>query len=149
MPRLNANRGQFLLSFGFIYLAIGLTYMFVKQPVQITHAMAWMPAWSTIQVCGLAWVITGVIAMVMAFVPIPYDRFGFMALAGWATAWATAWAISWVIGDSPVGYIAALVYGALGMASLSVSGMANPVRRRLSDPGVGVRRRVEPPRKTQ
>lgn len=130
--RLNGARGQFLLSLGFIYLAIGLTYGLVKQP-ELAHAMKWMPSWATIQVCGVVWIVTGCIAMVMAFVPIPHDRFGFMALAGWSSAWAIAWAVAWGLGDSPVGFIGFLVYAAFASAALSVARMTNNVRRRVAE----------------
>jgi hypothetical protein len=129
LPRLNGRRGAFLLSFGVIYVAIGLNYIIVDPGSAVRAAMAWMPAWSTIQVCGLAWCAAGLVAMVSAFARMPRDRFGFIALAAWSTAWAIAWAIAAALGYAPRGYVGALVFATLTVAPMAVSGLPNPVRR--------------------
>lgn len=125
-PRLNDNRGQFLLAFGIIYLAIGLSYA-LDPGETATRSMAWMPAWSSVQVCGIAWLLAGATAMIFAFTPIPRDRFGFMALSAWSTAWAIAWAISQALGYNHRGYVSALVFAVLALAVMIVAGMRNPV----------------------
>lgn len=125
-PRLNGNRGQFLFAFGLIYLAIGLSY--ALDPGQtVTASMAWMPQWSSVRVCGIAWLLAGATAMVYAFTPIPRDRYGFMALSAWSTAWAIAWAISQTLGYNNRGYISALVFAVLALAVMIVAGMRNPI----------------------
>lgn len=129
-PHLNGNRGQFLASFGIIYLAIGLTYVFVEPGPVLRHSMAWMPEWSSLQVCGIAWAAAGLVAMVFAFTPIPVDRFGFMALSAWSAAWSIAWALSWVLGYNPRGFVSVLIFAVLTRAVMIVAGMRNPVARR-------------------
>lgn len=125
-PRLNGSRGEFLLSFGVIYLIIGLNYTLGTQPPNLVQAMAWMPDWSSLQICGLAWSISGLIACVFAFAPIPADRFGFMALAGWSAAWSIAYLVSGVFGYER-GFAGALVFVVLTRAVMLVAGMTNPV----------------------
>lgn len=129
MPTLNGRRGAFLLSFGVIYVAIGLNYMFIAADATIRHAMSWMPAWSTIEVCGAAWAAAGVVAAVSAFLPMPRDRYGFIALAAWSSAWAIAWGIAAALGYAPRGFVGALVFAVLTVAPMAVSGLPNPVRR--------------------
>lgn len=125
-PRLNGNRGQFLLAFGVIYLAIGASYA-LDPGVAVVRSMAWMPTWSSVQICGIAWLLAGATAMIHAFTPIPRDRYGFMALAAWSTAWAIAWAISQALGYNNRGYISALVFATLALAVMIVAGMRNPI----------------------
>lgn len=126
-PHLNGNRGQFLFSFGIIYLAIGLAYVLLEPSATVVRAMSWMPSWSSVQVCGLAWALSGLVAMVFAFTPIPIDRFGFMALSAWSAAWAIAWAIAQATGNNDRGYISALIFAVLTRAVMIVAGMRNPV----------------------
>jgi len=124
---LNGNRGQFLLSFGVIYLAVGIVYALRPSPT-VVAAMAWMPAVSTVQICGIAWALSGLAAMVFAFTPMPIDRFGFMALS----TWSAAWAISQTLGHSQRGYVSAMIYCLLARVVMIVAGMRNPVPKTTS-----------------
>lgn len=125
-PHLNGSRGEFLLSFGVIYIVIGLNYTFGDPPANLVKAMAWMPDWSTIQTCGIAWSVSGLIACIFAFTPMPVDRFGFQAIAGWSAAWAIAYFASAVFGYDR-GLAGALVFVVLTRAVMLVARMTNPI----------------------
>lgn len=122
--RLNGRRGTFLLIFGTIYVAIGLSYIFPAQDSPVRRALAWMPV--PLWVCGLAWLAAGLAALVAAVLPMPQDRFGFEALAGVASGWVIANLISWALGLAPRGWVSALLCALIAAAVLTVSGMVNP-----------------------
>ena len=134
MPTVNGRRGSFLILFGLIYVAYGLSLYYATPDAAVRHSMAWLPAQTPLACCGATWALAGVIAGVHAFLPIPRDRFGYMALAATAMAWTVAYLVSWGLGYGERGWVSAIVFAALGAATLVVSGMPNPVRRRPNEP---------------
>lgn len=123
------RRGAFLLLFGLAYAGIGLSYVFAEPTAPIREAMVWLPSWSPLWACGVAFVAAGGVALVCAFLPLPGDRFGFMALASISAAWAVANVVSWQAEHQARGWVTAIVFAAVGGAVLVVSGMPNPVRK--------------------
>lgn len=128
---LNGRRGVFLGIFAVIYVAIGISYIFPTKDSTVRHTMSWMPVWSPLWVCGLLWAAAGVIAALAAFRPLPQDRFGFEALAAVSWGWTVAYIAAWVLGDSSRGWVSALIFGLLGTAVITVSGMLNPPHGRI------------------
>jgi hypothetical protein len=134
MPTVNGRRGSFLILFGLIYVAVGLSYIYAPNDSPVRQSMAWLPHLTDLTFCGGVWATAGLIAGVHAFLPIPKDRFGYMALAATAIAWTVAYMVSWGLGYADRGWVSAVVFAALGAATLVVSGMPNPVRRSPNDP---------------
>lgn len=129
---LNGRRGAFLLLFGAIHLAFGLSYIGPIPPESqpaIERALSLplhlgVPLWAL----GAAWLASGAVALVSAFRRHPpgADGHGFQALI---VMWA-AWAMFAVLSQSPRGWVSAFIYLACGGAVGIVSGMVDPERVR-------------------
>lgn len=86
---------------------------------------------------GWMWVTAGLAALVCAWLPPRRDWPGFLAVWLIATPWALAYLVSWwPLGESPRGWVVAMIFGAFGAVCLVAIGWDEPPAR------------SEPPRET-
>src|SRR5690606_10495342 len=76
---------------------------------------------------GWVWIVAGVVAVVCAWLPARRDWPGFLAVWLIATPWAMAYLLSWwPLGESPRGWVVAMIFGAFGSVCLVVIGWDGP-----------------------
>ncbi|MFF4040561.1 hypothetical protein [Streptomyces sp. NPDC001816] len=81
---------------------------------------------------GWAWVTAGTLALVCAWLPPRRDWPGFLAVWLIATPWAMAYFLSWwPLGESPRGWVVAMIFGAFGAVCLVAIGWDEPPRAEL------------------
>lgn len=126
MPRLNGRRGAFLLLFAAVHVLVGLSYTVAATPnTERTHALL-VAVGIPLQALGAVWYVSALVALVAAFVHPPgRDGFGFQALMALESFGALVYATAWVLGDSPRGWVGAVLFGALSAATYVVSGMVS------------------------
>ena len=84
---------------------------------------------------GWAWITAGVIALACAWLRQPHDWPGFFAVWLIASAWAGAYLASWwPLGESPRGWVIALIFGAFGSVCLVAIGWDEPPPARSEPP---------------
>jgi hypothetical protein len=122
---------------GIIHVAFGAAYVFPETTTTTSHSIGFLVALGVpVWVAGIPWIVSGLAAMAAAFVEAPpgRDGWGFQALVAVQVAWMVTFLFSWILGYNPRGGVWALVFGALGWATFTVSGMVDA--RRLTPPGV-------------
>jgi hypothetical protein len=129
-PHVNGRRGWFLILFALAYLMVGVSYTCLPLPPARAHALAWLLHWVPTNAIGDAWFAAAAVALVSAFLPLPRDRFGFVALFAVPAVMGVVYAISWAVGDAPGGLVTTLLTEMIATAVLVVSGMPNPVKVR-------------------
>lgn len=81
---------------------------------------------------GWAWVTAGALALVCAWLPPRRDWPGFLAVWLIATPWGMAYFLSWwPLGESPRGWVVAMIFGAFGAVCLVAIGWDEPPRAEL------------------
>lgn len=84
---------------------------------------------------GWVWIVAGAVALVCAWLPPRRDWPGFLAVWLIATPWAMAYLVSWwPLGESPRGWVIALLFGAFGLVCLVAIGWDEPVPARSEPP---------------
>lgn len=78
---------------------------------------------------GGVWVAAGLVAMVCAWLPPGRDWPGFLAVWAVTATWAMSYLVSWwPLGETPRGWVGALVFGAFGGVCLVAIGWDEPPR---------------------
>ena len=113
------RRGAILLAYGTVWALYGYGQLIspLRQPglqlaLQILPLTVW--AW--------AWITTGVLAIVAAFLPAGTDWFGFVGLVLIVLPWMTSYLATWLLGDFPRGWVAASVWAAIAVPVIVVAG---------------------------
>ncbi|WP_406170390.1 hypothetical protein OIE52_39460 [Streptomyces canus] len=114
------RRGAILLSYGTVWALYGYGQLISPPAAQpgLTLALQML----SITVWGWLWIVTGVLAVVSAFVPQGVDWFGFVALVLIVLPWTLSYLVSWLQGDFPRGWVAAAVWGAIAVPVIVVAG---------------------------
>jgi hypothetical protein len=128
-PHLNGRRGWFLILFAAAYLMVGVSYTCLPLTPARTHTLAWLLQWVPANVIGDCWFAAATVALVSAFLPLPRDRHGFVALFAVPALMGVVYAISWAVHDAPGGLVTTLLDEMIATAVLVVSGMPNPVTK--------------------
>lgn len=129
LTRQLGRRGAILTLKGTISTLYG--YAQVVQPTGDPDGLALLlKAWP-LAIWGWLWVAAGVIALVCAWLPSRWDWPGFLAVWLMATPWAMAYLLSWwPLGQSPHGWVPAVIWGAFGSVCLVVIGWDEQPPRR-------------------
>ncbi|KUN99476.1 hypothetical protein [Streptomyces resistomycificus] len=114
------RRGAILLSYGTVWALYGYGQLISPPAAQpgLTLALQML----SITVWGWLWLVTGVLAVVSAFVPQGVDWFGFVALVLIVLPWTLSYLVSWLQGDFSRGWVAAAVWGAIAVPVIVVAG---------------------------
>ena len=120
------RRGAILLSYGTVWALYGYGQLISPPAAQpgLTLALQML----SITVWAWLWIVTGVLAVVSAFVPQGVDWFGFVALVLIVLPWMTSYLASWALGDFPRGWVAAAVWGVIAVPVIVVAGWREPLR---------------------
>lgn len=120
------RRGAILLSYGAVWALYGYAQIASPQPDQrgLQPALELMPldAW------GWLWVLTGLGAVVSAWLPQGRDWIAFLLLPLMVLPWMASYLIAWLAGDFPRGWVATLVWGVIAVPLLVVAGWREPPR---------------------
>jgi hypothetical protein len=127
-PRVNGRRGAYLLTKSIMYVGIGISYALPSAPTDgtlrsLSFVLAYgIPLW----VLGVIWIVAGVVSCTGAFVKENgKDGWAFMILAATAAIWTFAYLLGFFLGDSQRGYFLAIIWAAIGTATVIVSGMVS------------------------
>lgn len=132
-PRDLGKRGQILLIFGAVWVGVGAGVLYEGDPA------AWddLPAfsWWTPTTRGLAWIATGLIAIVYALRPLRLrrDTIAFVALYIMPAWRVLAFTVEWFGGYSR-GWIWALTYGCMVATVMICASWPEPPRRHRGRP---------------
>lgn len=128
LTRLLGRRGALLTCKGIV--AVGYGSGQVVQPTPDRQGLTLLLKAFPLEVWGWAWVTAGVLALICAWLRQPHDWPGFLAVWLIATPWAMAYLVSWwPLGESPRGWIVALIFGAFGAVNLVAIGWDEPAAR--------------------
>ncbi|MFG3660226.1 hypothetical protein [Streptomyces sp. NPDC047706] len=120
------RRGAILLSYGTVWALYGYAQITTPQPDQrgLRPALEFMP----LTVWGWLWVLTGLVAVVCAWMPQGLDWPAFLALPFMVLPWMGSYLMAWATGDFPRGWVAAIVWAAIAVPVLVVAGWREPPR---------------------
>ena len=126
LGRALGRRGAILLCYGTVWALYGFAQITAPQPDQrgLQPLLERVP----LTVWGWAWVITGLIAIVSAWMPQGLDWVGFLALPAMVLPWLGSYLAAWITGEFPRGWVAALVWGVIAVPVLVVAGWREPPR---------------------
>lgn len=111
-------------------MAVGYGSGQVVQPTGDRHGLTLLLKVAPLDVWGWAWILAGTVALVCAWLGRPHDWPGFVAVWLIASAWAGAYLVSWwPLGESPRGWVLALIFGSFGLVNLVAIGWDEPPAR--------------------
>ena len=120
------RRGAILLCYGIVWAIIG--YGQITSPAPDLRGLRLLLQMMSLDAWGWLWVISGLIAIVSAWLPQGKDWPGFLALPLMVLPWAVSYLLAWIIGDFPRGWVATVVWGAIAAPVLVVAGWREPAR---------------------
>lgn len=126
LSRALGRRGAILLCYGIVWSIIG--YGQITSPAPDLRGLRLLLQMMSLDAWGWLWVISGLIAIVSAWLPQGKDWPGFLALPLMVLPWAVSYLLSWIIGDFPRGWVATVVWGAIAAPVLVVAGWREPPR---------------------
>lgn len=126
LSRMLGRRGAILLCYGVVWAIIG--YGQITSPAPDLRGLRLLLQMMPLDVWGCLWVVSGLIAIVSAWLPQGRDWPGFLALPLMVLPWTVSYLLAWIIGDFPRGWVAAVVWGAIAAPVLVVAGWREPPR---------------------
>lgn len=133
LTRRMGRRGALLTCKGIVAMGYGSGQ--IVQPTGDQHGLALLLKAAPLDVWGWVWITAGVLALVCAWLPPRKDWPGFLAVWLIATPWAMAYLLSWwPLGESPRGWVVAMIFGAFGAVCLVAIGWDEPPRARSEPP---------------
>lgn len=124
--RLLGRRGAILLSYGVVWAIIG--YGQITSPAPDLRGLRLLLQMMPLDAWGWIWVVSGLVAIVSAWLPQGKDWPGFLALPLMVLPWMVSYLLAWIIGDFPRGWVATVVWGAIAAPVLVVAGWREPPR---------------------
>jgi hypothetical protein len=127
IARVLGRRGAVLLIIGLMWIMVGVGLVLDPSPLLPKNYYVWheqWPMWFRV----MAWVTTGTIACIMAWVRAPgRDNIGFVALTVMPTQRAFAFGFAWLLSlftdvGYPAGWIGMIVWGAVTILIVIISG---------------------------
>ncbi|MFF9124345.1 hypothetical protein ACF09J_13725 [Streptomyces sp. NPDC014889] len=107
----------------------------VVQPTGDRHGLALLLKLMPLHAWGWAWIAAGAVALVCAWLPPRRDWPGYLAVWLIASSWAMAYLVAWwPLGESPRGWVIALIFGSFGFVCLVAIGWAEPPPARSESP---------------
>lgn len=133
LTRLLGRRGALLTLKGVIAAGYGSGQ--VVQPTGDRQGLKLLLKLWPLEAWGWIWITAGVIALVCAWLPQRRDWPGFLAVWLVSVPWAMAYLVSWwPLGESPRGWVVALIFGAFGAVCLVAIGWDEPPPARSEPP---------------
>lgn len=130
LTRRLGRRGALLTLKGVMATGYGSGQVF--EPTGDRHGLTLLLKLWPLELWGWAWVTAGALALVCAWLPPRRDWPGFLAVWLIATPWAMAYFLSWwPLGESPRGWVVAMIFGAFGAVCLVAIGWDEPPRAEL------------------
>lgn len=120
------RRGAILLCYGVVWAIIG--YGQITAPAPDLRGLRLLLQMMPLDVWGWIWVVSGLIAIVSAWLPPEKDWPGFLALPLMVLPWTVSYLLAWILGDYPRGWLASVVWGAIAAPVLVVAGWREPPR---------------------
>lgn len=123
----HGRRGAFLLFIAIAHIAVGISYAVPAVTAGTERSLAFLtylglPVWSA----SIPWFLSAIFGLLGAFARPPrHDKLAFQALVAIQVCWAMVYLIGWAFGASPRGWFLAIVFGSLGFATYTVSGMVS------------------------
>lgn len=124
LGRTLGRRGAILLCYGTVWSLYGYAQVVSPQPDQ--RGLEPLLSRVSLDVWGWAWVVTGLVAVVCAWLPQGRDWPAFLALPLMVLPWMGSYAATWLTGEFPRGWVAALVWGVIAVPVLVVAGWREP-----------------------
>ncbi|MFD4547308.1 hypothetical protein [Streptomyces sp. NPDC058466] len=120
------RRGAILLCYGAVWSIIG--YGQITAPAPDLRGLRLLLQMMPLYAWGWIWVVSGLIAIVSAWLPPEKDWPGFLALPLMVLPWTVSYLLAWILGDYPRGWLASVVWGAIAAPVLVVAGWREPPR---------------------
>lgn len=112
---------------GFVYIAIGITYLSADPTFQRLQALKYALNIIDYNTWGFVWIFVGVLSVVSSRWPPVSETWGYMLLTGQASAWALFFAASIVFGNSPQSnWTGVFSWGLLAFMWWAISKLVNP-----------------------
>lgn len=116
-----------LMVVGFLFVLIGLAYVFSKSSPNRELALAALLQIAPIQFWGWIFVVAGLLSMLSAKWPQMAETWGYMVLTGVSAGWSTTYVTSIIFFHAPSANLtASAAWGILAFMWWAISGLPNP-----------------------
>lgn len=112
---------------GFIYMAIGGSYIANPAPPARTEALQIALAHVSMDFLGWLFVFAGILSIISSRWPPVSKTWGYMVLTGLSSGFAAIYAFGVIFGDAPVAnFVGTLSWGLFGFLWWAISGLVDP-----------------------
>lgn len=116
-----------LMVAGFVYIAIGFTYLTAEPTPVRVHALQYALNWLSYNHWGVVFMLVGLMAIISSRWPPISETWGYVVLTGQSAAWALFYMAGVVFGDAAnSGLTAVMSWGLIGFLWWAISGLVNP-----------------------
>ena len=122
------NRHGLVLAFaGFMYMFIGVSYLFASPESSRWRALVVARNVMPLDAWAMVWVFIGFLTLVSSRWPPTADRWGYMVLTGWSAGWAAVYAMGVIFEDNPLSDLTGtFIFGQVAFMWWVISGLTNP-----------------------
>lgn len=120
-----------LLVAGFVFVAIGGSYLFAEPTESRLIALSVAISWMSLEKWGVVFVLCGALSIVSSRWPPISETWGYAVLTGLSAGWAAFYAMGVIFDESPAANLnGTLSWGLIAFMWWAISGLDNPDPRR-------------------
>jgi hypothetical protein len=132
------RHGVILMVAGFIYMAIGVSYIAAPTTEEVRHNLAIALIWFPLHFWGGVWFGVGLLSLISSRWPPVFESWGYAVLTGLAGGWSATYLMGIIFkGTSLTNLRSVAVWGLLAFLWWAVSGLLNPDKEAVQTHGTG------------
>lgn len=116
-----------LMVAGFVYIAIGLSYVLTTPTPTREIALHYALQVASLETWGLVFIVAGLLAILSSRWPPFAETWGYIVLTGLSAGWAAWYLVNILLYESPVANLSAVLqWGLTAFLWWAISGLINP-----------------------
>ncbi len=121
------THGLVLMVAGFVYIAIGFTYLTAEPTPARVEALKYALNWVDFNTWGYVWILVGLLSIISSRWPPVSETWGYTVLTGQAAAWGLFYGAGVIFADTPVSNLSGVLsWGLIGFMWWAISRLVNP-----------------------